>query len=74
MLPANLVKCKDQIKKWAVAAFEDDISGFFGVNAGNIVLSLKEEILDLLKPQVIVLNNFLYLITFEPKQISETFN
>ena len=44
----NLVKVKDIIKKWAVAALEDDIVGFFGTNAANIVIAMNEEITELL--------------------------
>ena len=48
----NLVKVKDVIKKWAIAALEDDIGSFFGTNASNIVLAMNEEITELVSNQV----------------------
>ena len=51
-MAGNLIKVKDQIKKWAVAALEDDISGFFGTNASNIVIAMNEEISELVSDMV----------------------
>jgi len=48
----NLVKVKDQIKKWAVSALEEDISSFFGTNASNIVIAMNEEIKELIGVKV----------------------
>ena len=51
-MAGNLVKVKDQIKKWAVAALEEDINGFFGTNASNIVIAMNEEIKELVDTKV----------------------
>ena len=55
----NLIKVKDQIKKWAVAALEDDIGSFFGTNAPNIVLAMKEDIMELTSSKVSSIKTFL---------------
>ena len=44
--------CKSVIKQWATKSIEDDIDSFFGSNAGNIVLALKEDILALVQEKV----------------------
>ena len=49
-----MVKVKDQIKKWAITALEEDINGFFGTNASNIVIAMNEEIKELVGTNVSV--------------------
>ena len=56
-MAGNLVKVKDQIKKWAVSALEEDINGFFGTNASNIVIAMNEEIKELVGTKVFIMTN-----------------
>ena len=56
------------LRKWAVAAIEEDIDSFFGTNSGQIVLALKEDLVELLQPKVI---NICKNITFSKEQVAQ---